>query len=66
MSAKQKTSKISRRHFLRGSALAAGAAATGAVAMPNIAKAQTAVLKVQAAWAGGQIFMENARDYVRR
>ncbi|MCZ6729634.1 MAG: twin-arginine translocation signal domain-containing protein, partial [SAR324 cluster bacterium] len=57
--------KLSRRKFLRGGALAAGAVAAGAVAAPNIARAQTEVLKVQAAWGGG-IFLEFAKDYVRR
>jgi TRAP-type mannitol/chloroaromatic compound transport system substrate-binding protein len=33
--------------------------------MPNVARAKTAVLKVQAAWGGG-IFLEFAKDYVRR
>lgn len=60
--------QLSRRQFLRGSALVAGAAgatAAGAVAAPNIAKAQSTTLKVQAAWGGG-IFLEFAQDYVRR
>ena len=64
----QKSSELSRRKFLRGSAVAAGAAgiaAAGAVAMPNVARARTTVLKVQAAWGGG-IFLEFAKDYVRR
>ena len=59
---------LSRRKFLRGGAVAAGAAgvaAIGAVAMPNVARAKPAVLKVQAAWGGG-IFLEFAKDYVRR
>lgn len=53
---------VSRRKFLKGSALAAGAAATGAVAAPHVAKAAT-TLKVQAAWGGG-IFLEFAQGYV--
>ena len=56
---------VSRRKFLRGGAVAAGAAAVGAVAMPNVSRAATSVLKVQAAWGGG-IFLEFAKDYVRR
>lgn len=62
------TTALSRRKFLRGGAVAAGAAgvaAIGAVAMPNVARAKPAVLKVQAAWGGG-IFLEFAKDYVRR
>ncbi len=61
----QNSNSISRRKFIRGGAVAAGAAVVGAVAMPHIAKAQTKVLKVQAAWGGG-IFLEFAKDYVRR
>ena len=57
--------ETNRRQFIRASAVAAGAAAIGAVAMPNVARAQTTVLKVQAAWGGG-IFLEFAKDYVRR
>ena len=54
----------SRRTFLKGSAaVAAGGAAT--VAMPNVARAKTKTLKVQAAWGGG-IFLENAKSYVDR
>ena len=46
---------MNRRDFLIG-----GAAGTVAVAAPAIAKAETVVLKVQAAWGGG-IFLENAK-----
>lgn len=59
------SAKISRRKFIKGGAVAAGAAAAAAVQMPNVAKAKTTVLKVQAAWGGG-IFLEFAKDYVRR
>ena len=55
----------SRRKFLAKSAatIAGGAAIAGA---PSIARAQKPiVLKVQAAWGGG-IFLEFAKDYVRR
>lgn len=53
-----------RRRFLTG---AVGAAAGGAalVAAPNVSRAQSVALKVQAAWGGG-IFLEFAEDYVRR
>ena len=55
---------LSRRKFLRGTAVAATAAA-GTVAAPNIARAEPTVLKMQAAWGGG-IFLENAKSYVER
>ena len=58
------TDKLNRRKFIKGSALAA--TATGAtLAAPSIAKAETTVLKMQAAWGGG-IFLENAQSYVER
>jgi TRAP-type mannitol/chloroaromatic compound transport system substrate-binding protein len=61
--AKQKEN-LGRRKFLKGGAVAAGAAAA-TVAAPNIASAAPTVLKVQAAWGGG-IFLENAQSYVER
>ncbi len=64
MSKEKATKKdVSRRKFLRGTAVA-GAAAAGTLAAPHIAQAAT-VLKVQAAWGGG-IFLENAKSYVDR
>ncbi|NQV43392.1 MAG: twin-arginine translocation signal domain-containing protein, partial [Rhodospirillales bacterium] len=58
-----KKDNVTRRKFLRGTAVA-GAAAAGTLAAPHIAQAAT-VLKVQAAWGGG-IFLENAQSYVDR
>ncbi len=58
------TDQLNRRKFMKGSALAATAAA-GTLAAPSIAKAETTVLKMQAAWGGG-IFLENAKSYVNR
>ena len=55
---------VTRRKFMRGTAVVAGAAAASTLAAPHIAKAAT-VLKVQAAWGGG-IFLENAKSYVNR
>ncbi len=43
------TKKVSRRKFIKGGAIAAGAGAT-TLAFPNIATAAPIVLKVQAAW----------------
>jgi len=55
-----------RRKFLKGSALAATAAATGTITAPAIVRAADPVtLKMQAAWGGG-IFLENAQSYVER
>ncbi|UTW52968.1 TRAP transporter substrate-binding protein [bacterium SCSIO 12827] len=58
------TTKVNRRKFLKGGAVAAGATAA-TLAMPNIATAAPTVLKIQAAWGGG-IFLENAKSYVER
>ena len=55
----------SRRKFLKSAGLAAGGVAVAGVAAPNIARAETTVLKMQAAWGGG-IFLENAKSYVDR
>ena len=53
--------KTSRRKFLKaGTVGAAGAASLG---FPMISKAETRVIKMQAAWGGG-IFLENAKSYV--
>ncbi len=58
--------KLSRRIFLRGSAIAAAAAGTaGTLATPALAQAEPIVLKMQAAWGGG-IFLEDAQHYVDR
>ena len=63
---KVEESSVSRRKFLKGSALAATATSAGTVAAPMIAKAAKPVtLKMQAAWGGG-IFLENAQSYVKR
>lgn len=54
-----------RRRFLKGTAaVAAGGAA--AIAMPNVSRAQTAVLKMQGAWGAKDIFNDMAIEYVDR
>ncbi|MGF1475112.1 MAG: TRAP transporter substrate-binding protein [Geminicoccaceae bacterium] len=55
-----------RRRFLKGAAITAGATATGAVAMPNIARAQATVLKMQGSWGATNIFSEMAQQYADR
>ena len=55
----------SRRKFFK-TAAATGAAATAAVAMPNIAFGAAQTLKMQAAWpSGANIFFEMAGDYAK-
>jgi TRAP-type mannitol/chloroaromatic compound transport system substrate-binding protein len=55
-----------RRRFLKGAGITVAGAAAGAIAMPNVSRAQTAVLKMQGAWAGTDIFNDMAMDYVNR
>jgi len=57
--------KATRRRFLKA-ALGTAAGATATVAMPNISRAETTVLKMQGAWAGTDVFNEMAEDYVTR
>jgi TRAP-type mannitol/chloroaromatic compound transport system substrate-binding protein len=55
----------SRRNFLKTGAVAVAGAAT--VAMPNVARAQEAVVfKFQSTWPEKDIFHEYARDFVER
>jgi TRAP-type mannitol/chloroaromatic compound transport system substrate-binding protein len=57
---------VSRRKFLKGGTLAAGAAA-GALAMPSVVTAQSpVVLKMQSSWPASDVFQEMAQQYVDR
>jgi TRAP-type mannitol/chloroaromatic compound transport system substrate-binding protein len=55
----------SRRKFLRAGAVAAGATAA-TLAMPNVSRAQSTVLKMQGSWGAKDVFNEMAEDYVKR
>jgi len=58
--------RVSRRKFLKGTGIAAGAAA-GALAAPAVATAQSPiVLKMQTSWPASDIWMDFARQYVDR
>jgi TRAP-type mannitol/chloroaromatic compound transport system substrate-binding protein len=57
---------VARRKFLKTGALAAGAAATGTLAMPYVSRAQTATLRMQGSWGAKDVFNEMAEDYVKR
>lgn len=57
---------VSRRKFLRTGAIAAGAAATGTIAMPQVSRAQTVNLKFQSTWPTKDIFHEFAGDFVKK
>lgn len=56
---------VSRRSFLRGSAIVGGAAA-GTLAMPNVSRAQTTTLTMQSSWPVSDIFQEMAQQYADR
>lgn len=56
----------SRRRFLKTAAVAGAAGASGLLAMPNVSRAETTVLKMQGAWGAADIFNEMAQDYVKR
>jgi TRAP-type mannitol/chloroaromatic compound transport system substrate-binding protein len=56
---------LSRRKLLKGSALAAGASAVGALAAPAIAQSPV-VVKMQTSWPASDIWMDFARQYVER
>jgi TRAP-type mannitol/chloroaromatic compound transport system substrate-binding protein len=60
------TKSVSRRKFLRGGALAAGAAA-GGLAMPAVVTAQSPqVIRMQTSWTTSDIFQEMAQQYADR
>lgn len=62
---KSRTESVSRRRLLTGAAVAAGAGAA-TLAMPQVSRAQTTMLRMQSSWPAGDIFHEMARDYVDR
>lgn len=66
MSSKSDNPTVSRRKFLKGGALAAGVAATGTVAMPNVSRAETITLKMQSSWGASDIFQDMAKQYTER
>ncbi len=57
--------KVTRRKFLKGGGIAAGAAAA-TVAFPQVSRAETVTLKMQGAWGASDIFNEFALEYVDR
>lgn len=66
MTSKSSSSNVSRRKFLKTSAVAAGVAATGTVAMPNVSRAETVKFKFQSTWPQKDIFHEYAADFVKK
>jgi TRAP-type mannitol/chloroaromatic compound transport system substrate-binding protein len=60
------TQDVSRRKFLKGAGLAAGAAA-GSLAAPAVVTAQSPlVIKMQTSWPASDIWMDFARQYIER
>lgn len=66
MTSKEDAKTVNRRRFLKGSAVAAGTAAVGTVAMPNVSRAETVTLKMQSSWGANAIFQDMAKQYVDR
>jgi TRAP-type mannitol/chloroaromatic compound transport system substrate-binding protein len=62
----KKINPVTRRKFLKTSAVAASAAAVGTVAMPQVSRAQTATLRMQTSWPATDIFTEMAQQYIER
>ena len=65
MEKKAETKKVSRRKLLKGGAVTAGAAG-GAIAMPQISRAETVTLKMQGSWGAASIFSDMAKQYTER
>src|SRR5262245_30293833 len=58
---------LSRRKFLKASALAAGAAGAGTLAAPNVVSAQGPIsMRWQSTWPSKDIFHEYAVDYAKK
>ncbi len=66
MTSKTGDKTVSRRKFLKGTAVAAGVATAGTVAMPNVSRAETITLKMQSSWGASDIFQDMAKQYVDR
>ena len=58
-------SKVTRRKFIKGGAVAAGAGAA-TLAMPNVSRAQTKTLKMQSSWGSTSPFQDMAKQYIER
>ena len=58
---------VSRRKFLKGSALAAGAAgATGVLAAPAVLAQAPQTLRMQTSWPPADVFTDMAKQYAER
>ena len=61
----EKKKDVTRRKFMKGGAVAAAAGAA-TLAMPNVSRAQTTTIKMQASWGASSPFMDMARHYTSR
>ena len=57
---------VSRRRFLRGSAVAAGTAAAGTLAAPAVLAQAPQTLRMQTSWPAADVFQDMAKQYVDR
>jgi TRAP-type mannitol/chloroaromatic compound transport system substrate-binding protein len=62
MTTAQHRNGTTRRKFIAGAALTGAAT----IAMPQVSRAQTTVLKMQGSWGKADVFNEFAEDYVKR
>ena len=60
------TRPASRRQFLKGGLIAAGGTAAGTLAAPAVLAQSPIVIKMQTSWPSGDIWMDFAREYVKR
>ncbi len=61
----EKNPLVNRRSLIRAGT-AGAAVIAGAVAMPNVSRAQTVTLRMQGSWGAKDVFNEMAQDYVKR
>ncbi len=61
----KESKQVSRRKFLKAGTVA-GAAGVAAIAMPQVSRAQTVTLKMQASWGASSPFMDMARHFIDR
>lgn len=62
----EQSKAVSRRSFLRGSAVAAGGVGASTLAAPAVLGQSPLVIKMQTSWPASDIWMDFARQYVER
>ncbi len=66
MTKQSRETSQNRRSFLKKTAVVAGAATVGTLAMPQVSRAQTVNFKFQSTWPTKDIFHEFAGDFVKK